>query len=138
MGAKWIVRESDPSLSRYLAQQLSISNAMSSILIARGFTDADRARAFAPKPGAFALLPGDLGGRRVKILDAMVEPADAGAAAPGEVIRASAADGLVVGTGEGAVRIFRVHAEGGRAMDVTAFLSGHKLAPGQVLGDGPG
>jgi single-stranded-DNA-specific exonuclease len=46
MGARWVVRESDPSLSRYLAQQLSVSNALSSILIARGFADADRARAF--------------------------------------------------------------------------------------------
>ncbi len=46
MEARWIVRESDPDLSRELARKLSVSNALSSILVARGFTDADRARAF--------------------------------------------------------------------------------------------
>lgn len=46
MGARWIVRESDPNLSRDLARKLSVSEALSSILVARGFHDPGRARSF--------------------------------------------------------------------------------------------
>jgi single-stranded-DNA-specific exonuclease len=46
MEARWVIRESDPGQSRDLARKLSISEPLSSILIARGFTDVDRARAF--------------------------------------------------------------------------------------------
>ncbi|MHC4249075.1 MAG: methionyl-tRNA formyltransferase, partial [Planctomycetota bacterium] len=49
---------------------------------------ANRIRAFAPKPGAFALLPPELGSKRLKVLDALVAPspvpAPASGAAPGE------------------------------------------------------
>jgi single-stranded-DNA-specific exonuclease len=46
MGVVWRVRESDPELSQQLARKLSISNELSRILAARGFTDAGSARAF--------------------------------------------------------------------------------------------
>jgi single-stranded-DNA-specific exonuclease len=46
MEAGWRIRESDPALSQDLARKLSVSNALSSILVARGFTDAESARAF--------------------------------------------------------------------------------------------
>jgi len=46
MEDRWVIRESDPGLSRDLARKLSISEPLSSILVARGFTDVDRARAF--------------------------------------------------------------------------------------------
>ena len=46
MGVKWTVRESDAGLSRDLARRLSISEALSSILVARGLADADSARLF--------------------------------------------------------------------------------------------
>lgn len=46
MEDRWVIRESDPGLSRDLARKLSISEPLSSILVARGFDDVDRARAF--------------------------------------------------------------------------------------------
>ena len=46
MEVRWIVRKCDPDLSRDLARKISVSNALSSILVARGFSDPDRARAF--------------------------------------------------------------------------------------------
>lgn len=46
MGVRWTVRECDPALSRDLARRLSTSEALSSILVARGLTDADSARLF--------------------------------------------------------------------------------------------
>jgi methionyl-tRNA formyltransferase len=101
---------------------------------------ANRVRAFAPKPGAFALLPPELGSKRLKILQALptLDHPRAGAA-PGEVVVASAKEGLVVAAGEkgeGALRLVEVQPEGSRPMDAAAFLSGHRVTLGQVLGDG--
>ena len=54
-----------------------------------------------------------------------------GSAEPGKVLAASRADGLVVATGEGAVRLDTIQAEGKKAMDAAAFLSGQKIEVGQ-------
>jgi len=98
---------------------------------------ANRVRAFAPKPGAFAILPEALGSKRLKILDALTDPEHTRAgAAPGEVLVASVKKGLVVAAGEGgALRLVTVQPEGKRAMDAAAFLSGHRIKQGQVFGD---
>jgi len=99
---------------------------------------ANRVRAFAPRPGAFALLPDGPGPRRLKVLEALPAPECAReGAAPGEVIAATSKDGLVVAAGEGgaeALRLATVQPEGKRAMDAAAFLSGHRLGRGLVLG----
>jgi len=98
----------------------------------------NRVRAFAPRPGAFAILPEQFGSKRLKVLDSLPAPECAReGAAPGEVLVASAKAGLVIATGDGeALRLVTVQPEGKRAMDVGAFLSGHRLEPGQVFGDG--
>jgi len=98
---------------------------------------ANRVRAFAPRPGAFTVLPEEFGSKRLKVLDAIPAPEHARAgASPGEVLVASAKEGLVVATGDGAaLKLITVQPEGKRAMDVAAFLRGHRLAPGLVLGD---
>ncbi len=92
-----------------------------------------RVRAFAPKMGAFALLPEELGDKRLKIL--AVEPANA-EGAPGEVLAASDGEGLVVVAGEGAVQLITVQPEGGRPMDAAAFMNGHGVRVGMRLRDG--
>jgi len=99
---------------------------------------ANRVRAFAPRAGAFTVLPEESGAKRLKVLEALPAPECAReAASPGEVLVASAKEGLVVAAGDGeALRLVTVQPEGKRAMDVTAFLSGHRLAPGQVFGCG--
>ncbi len=53
-----------------------------------------------------------------------------GAGAPGAVLD----ERLTVACGQGAVRLLRVQAPGGAAMDAADFLRGHRLSPGSVLG----
>ncbi|NOZ09565.1 MAG: methionyl-tRNA formyltransferase [Gammaproteobacteria bacterium] len=53
--------------------------------------------------------------------------------APGTVLRVDAG-GLCVATAEGGLLIERLQMPGGRPMAVPAFLNGHKLKPGDVLG----
>jgi methionyl-tRNA formyltransferase len=97
-----------------------------------------RVRAFAPRPGAFALLPEELGRTHLKINEA--EPADGAVACgghrPGEVLVASRRGEIVVAASDGAVRLVTVQPEGKKPMCAQAFLSGHPLAEGQVLFDG--
>ncbi|MHC5054705.1 MAG: methionyl-tRNA formyltransferase [Planctomycetota bacterium] len=98
---------------------------------------ANRIRAFAPKPGAFALLPPELGSKRLKVLDAIVLSAPAPDAAPSETLLASTKEGLLVAAGEGeALRLVTVQPEGKRPMGAAAFLSGHRVAAGQTFGNG--
>jgi methionyl-tRNA formyltransferase len=82
-----------------------------------------RVRAFDPWPGTFTLLGGSL----LKIL--AVRPAE-GDGAPGTVLD----DELTVGCGEGSIRLTRVQLAGRAALDAEAFLRGHRVAPGTVLG----
>ncbi len=58
------------------------------------------------------------------------------APAPGTVLRASSAEGvpLVVAAGQGAVLIHEIQPAGGRRMSAAAYLRGHPLTPGSVLG----
>jgi methionyl-tRNA formyltransferase len=76
-------------------------------------------RAFNPAPGAWV----ELAGERVKIFAAMVEPA---APAPGVTLD----DGLLIGTGDGALRPTVVQRAGKPAMAVKALLNGWKVPAG--------
>ncbi|MBV9248983.1 MAG: methionyl-tRNA formyltransferase [Acetobacteraceae bacterium] len=80
-------------------------------------------RAFDPWPGTFTLL----GGSVLKVLGAEVVP---GAGPPGEVLD----DRLCVACGVGALRLTRVQLAGRAAMDADAFLRGHPVGRGMVLG----
>jgi methionyl-tRNA formyltransferase len=80
-------------------------------------------RALNPWPGTFT----HWAGATLKVL--ACAPA-AAAGTPGTVL-----DGrLTVACGQGAVRLLRVQAPGGAAMDAAAFLRGHALPAGTVLG----
>jgi methionyl-tRNA formyltransferase len=81
-------------------------------------------RALNPWPGTFT----HWAGATLKVL--ACAPAEAPAGAPGTVL-----DGrLTVACGQGAMRLLRVQAPGGAAMDAGAFLRGHALPAGAVLG----
>jgi methionyl-tRNA formyltransferase len=82
-----------------------------------------RIRAFDPWPGTSTLLNGS----PFKILAA--RPVE-GTGAPGSVID----DRLTVACGEGAIRLTRVQLPGRAALDTDAFLRGHPVPPGTVLG----
>jgi methionyl-tRNA formyltransferase len=89
---------------------------------------ARQVRALNPWPGTFSTWPGSTSvGATLKVLDCA--PAD-GAGAAGVVLD----DRLTVACGTGAVRLLRVQAPGGAAMDAADFLRGHKVPAGSVLG----
>lgn len=81
-------------------------------------------RAFDPWPGTFTTLRGTV----LKILRA--EPTD-GAGTPGTVLDGA----LAVACGAGALRLTQVQLAGRPAMAADAFLRGHPVPPGIVLGD---
>jgi methionyl-tRNA formyltransferase len=80
-------------------------------------------RALNPWPGTFS----HWAGVALKVLACTPEP---GGGAPGTVLDAR----LTVACGAGAVRLLRVQAPGGAAMDAAAFLRGHRLPTGTLLG----
>jgi methionyl-tRNA formyltransferase len=90
-------------------------------------TDLDRMiRAFNPFPSAQTTL----GGEALKIWRA--EPV-AGSGQAGEIIQADR-HGLIVATGEGALRLVEVQKAGGKRMDAAALLAGGTIATGIRLG----
>ncbi|MBC8245868.1 MAG: methionyl-tRNA formyltransferase [Verrucomicrobia bacterium] len=87
----------------------------------------NQARAFTPWPGLFTRLDG----KRLKLLE--VEPAKGAGLGPGCVGQADA-DGIVVGCGDGALRITRLQKEGAKRLSAADFLAGNPLPPGTQLG----
>ena len=96
-----------------------------------------RVRGFNPWPACFTTLPGRLcaggGASRIKVLQAEIASTGTGVQAPGAVM-ADGDKGLVVQTGDGALRLLTVQLEGGKPLSGTAFLCGHALGAGDVLG----
>ncbi|MFW6161939.1 MAG: methionyl-tRNA formyltransferase [Planctomycetota bacterium] len=89
-------------------------------------------RAMTPWPGAFTFwLPPGKPPLRLLVLEAVAEPGEAG-----EPARVAAADGqgIAVETGEGLLRLLRVHPAGKRPMAAADFLRGHPIPVGARLG----
>jgi len=87
----------------------------------------NQARAFTPWPGLYTRLDG----KRLKLLE--VEPAETAGLGPGCVGQADAG-GIVVGCGDGTLRITRLQKEGGKRLAAAEFLAGTPLPPGTQLG----
>lgn len=86
--------------------------------------DIDRkVRAFSPFPGAWCLLPD---GARAKIVLTCVEDAKG-------PVSTTLDDALLIGCGEGAIRILTLQREGKGAMSADDFLRGSALARGSVF-----
>ena len=86
----------------------------------------NRIRGFTPWPGCFCELPGDV---RLKVLMAAVEDRTG---PPGKVLDATG-NGLLVATGDGALRLLCVQPAGKCAMDGAAFIRGYPLPTGCFL-----
>ena len=87
-------------------------------------------RAFHPWPSAYTWLAG----KRLKILAACVQNgARRDSVAPGTVIDFQD-DFLRVATGDGNLNVGSVQLEGKKALPIAAFVKGHRLAPGDRLG----
>ncbi|MBT8041953.1 MAG: methionyl-tRNA formyltransferase [Pontiella sp.] len=84
----------------------------------------NRIRAFNPWPGSFCMLSN---GEPLKVWKAQIEPGDG---RPGEVLD----DHLLIATGSAALRLEEVQPFGKKRMAAAAFLNGHPVSPGQVLG----
>jgi methionyl-tRNA formyltransferase len=91
----------------------------------------NRIRAFTPWPGAFTFLPGDPKPALLKIQRAFPHMDLSGP--PGVILRADKL-GIVVGCGQGALRIEELQLEGKRSMSVADFLAGHPMHAGDKLG----
>ena len=89
----------------------------------------NRIRGFVPWPGCFCEVP-DGSGRMLRILKARVEPARR---VPGMVLELSG-DGPLVACGEDALRLLEVQPEGKKPMSGAAYLNGHKIKIGELLG----
>src|SRR6185369_1499252 len=90
----------------------------------------NRVRAFTPWPGAFTFLPAKPQPILLKLWQAEV------VSGPGPSGEISSTDkqGMVIGCGEGALRVTQLQREGGRRMSAAEFLAGHPLTPGTKLG----
>lgn len=89
----------------------------------------NRVRGMNPWPVCHCEVPAGTG-KLIRVFKAAVED---GQGQPGEVID-SRADGPLVATGNGALRLLEVQPPGGKVMDGGAFLRGHPLPPGVILG----
>lgn len=85
-------------------------------------TLARKIRAFNPFPGASAAL----NGVSIKLWRAEVVPGVAGKA-PGQVLSASAQDGVIVACGEDALRLVELQKPGGKRLPVAEFLKGFAM-----------
>lgn len=92
----------------------------------------NRVRGANPVPGAFT----DWRGGTLKIhrAELVSDGLVSANGAPGVVLTATAADGIVVACGEGAVRLTEVQPEGRPRMATDAFLRGNALAAGTRFG----
>ncbi len=120
--------EQDPSCATFAGKVTREMGALDWSLSADALLH--RVRAFAPKPGAFTYLDGEV----LRILAGRVEPGDV-AAAPGS-IDARADKRLRVATGRGWLVPSRVQRAGGKAMPIDAFLRGRPIADGSRFDDG--
>ena len=134
LGARLIVRA---LLERPAPRAQDSSRATYAPRIAKGEAEIDwrrpaaeierQVRAFNPFPGAYT----QLGPEALKVWEASLESSVSGA--PG-IICAAGADGIVIGCGDGALRVAQLQRAGGKRLAAGPFLAGFKLEPGVRLG----
>lgn len=93
---------------------------------------ADLIRSADPAPGAHARWQGE----RCKVLRATVEDVSVGEGAEPGTVLASGRDGVLVATGDGALRLTEVQPAGKPRMTAAAFANGARLGPGDRFEDG--
>jgi methionyl-tRNA formyltransferase len=91
----------------------------------------NRIRAFRPWPGAFTYLTRPPRKRLLKIWKAEVNELASGPA--GEILPAERHE-IIVGCGQGSLRVLSLQLEGSKPLEARQFLSGHALKPGEQLG----
>jgi len=120
--------EQDPALAT-LAPRIERSDAVldfgqDAVALAR------RVRAMAPKPGARTTFAGE----PLRILAAKPGLRNLGHD-PGRVVREG--DSVFVATGRGTLELLRLQRAGGKPLETAAFLRGHEIPDGTLLGEPP-
>jgi methionyl-tRNA formyltransferase len=90
----------------------------------------DRARGLYPWPGAYTVL----GDKRVKVHRTRIAAREGALGEPGRVLSADGS-GIVVACGVGAVRLSELQLEGKKRMEAGAFLAGHPVVVGSLMGE---
>lgn len=92
----------------------------------------NRVRGLLPWPSAYTYLSGKV----LKILRTEIpdQPQDMSAVLPGTVIDIVKKRGMLIRTGSGSILVTHVQLEGGKELDVDAFLRGHKVEKGYRFG----
>jgi methionyl-tRNA formyltransferase len=90
-----------------------------------------RIRAMNPWPAAATTLPTREGAKRLKVFSAIQCRKISG---PPGIVLAADSRGLLVGAGDGALRLTDIQLEGKRRMRAGEFLLGNPVAPGTKLG----
>jgi methionyl-tRNA formyltransferase len=90
----------------------------------------NRLRAFTPWPGAFTFLQAEPKPQLLKIWKAEVSEK----CGPTGTVLSADKTGIVVGCGQGALRILELQREGGKRLAADPFLAGYPLKPGAKLG----
>ncbi len=86
----------------------------------------NQVRGLSPWPGTYTPFPGGV----LKIMAAREEANLSGH--PGLVLAADGKQGLLIGAGEGAVRVLALQAPGGKQMDARDYLRGHPMETGII------
>jgi methionyl-tRNA formyltransferase len=95
----------------------------------------NQVRGLVPWPRAYTFGPhGRLILHRSQVEPTAGRSADEPAMAPGTVLLPGSADAVRVSTGSGVLLLLDLQAEGGKVLPARAFLAGHPLTPGDVLG----
>ena len=87
-------------------------------------------RAYYPWPGAYFVLPGKKGDKKITITEAKSIEDTSGNA--GEILQADK-KALIVACGEGALEILKLIPQGKKEMSGPAFLNGHQLSTGTKI-----
>jgi methionyl-tRNA formyltransferase len=89
----------------------------------------NKIRGFDPWPGTYTCYKGDRWG----IWKAEITGRDASSRTPGEIVEVRP-DGIVIATGDSALRVEEIQMEGKRRMGVHEYLRGHRVECGIILG----
>ncbi len=126
-----LVPQPQPAAGATYAPKLSKEHGL--IDWSRGAAEIERqVRAMIPWPGAYTMIPGAHGPRRLQILSAAVAAVPQ-SGQPGEVLQADPA-AWIVACGQGCLHVLSVRAEGRSNLPAETFLRGHRVPPGTRLG----
>ena len=90
---------------------------------------ANRIRGFTPWPGTFTTMAGS------RLLITRARALEEENQTPAGTLVSSGTEGIKIACGSGTLNVLAVKPEGKREMSIQEFLAGHKVQPGEILGE---